>query len=73
MNYVYDDSDVPRGMRRACLVITLQSFMFGYVIACFNACLATGDNKSSTDCYNGTDDSCPEGSVYNDIDLSTSK
>eukprot|EP00981_Chlorochromonas_danica_P000930 scaffold223_cov248-Ochromonas_danica.AAC.2 len=31
----------------------------------------TGDNKKGSDCYDRTDSSCPPGTVYNDLNLST--
>jgi len=36
-----------------------------------NPALVTGDLKSASDCYDNTDSSCPEGSIYNDLQLST--
>ena len=41
-----------------------------------NACLALGGRGSPDACYNGDDDSnpnCPEGTIYNDLDLGKSK
>ena len=56
----------------ACLII-LPSFSFGYVFSCLNSCLVVGSNNSGGDCYNGSDSSCPAGTIYNDINLTTSK
>lgn len=65
---------IPRSMWIASIVVALQSFSFGYVFSCLNACLVTGtDNNSGSDCYHGTDSSCPDGTMYNDINLSLSK
>lgn len=71
MHDFLNDNVTPRSMKRACLVITGQSFLFGYIIASFNPCLATGDNSSGSDCFYGEDTTCPEGSVYNDMHLTT--
>lgn len=46
------------------------------MIAALNASLVTGDGDSASACYHDTDDSsdgCPPGTLYNDIQLSTSK
>jgi len=64
-------STIPTSMWFAALVVASQSFMFGYVFSCLNACLVTGDNNSGSDCFHGTDSSCPDGTIYNDINLST--
>lgn len=66
-----DDESIPMGMWKAAMLVAIQSFLFGYVYSCFNACLVTGDNKSGSDCYHGTDSSCPKGTVYNDLNLTT--
>lgn len=58
-------------MWQAAVLIASQSFLFGYCFSCLNACLVTGDNTSGKDCYDGTDSSCPAGTIYNDINLST--
>ena len=64
---------IPQSMWNAALLVALQSFSFGYVFSCLNACLVTGDNNSGSDCYHDSDSTCPEGSMYNDINLTTSK
>jgi hypothetical protein len=64
---------IPRSMWIASVLVALQSFSFGYVFSCLNACLVTGDNNSGSDCYHGDDSSCPDGTMYNDINLSLSK
>jgi hypothetical protein len=69
---VHSDT-IPFSMWRSALLITCQSFMFGYVFACLNSCLVTGDKNSASDCYNGEDSTCPKGTIYDDMDLSTSK
>ncbi|KAJ1435556.1 general substrate transporter [Ochromonadaceae sp. CCMP2298] len=58
-------------MWRAAFLIASQSFLFGFVFSCLNACLVTGDNNKGSDCFNNTDNSCPRGTMYNDINLST--
>lgn len=67
------EPSIPWGMKKACMAITIQSFLFGYLLACFNACLATGDNNSGSDCFEDKDSSCPQGTVYNDLDLTPGK
>ena len=57
-------------------LINMSSLMYGYVLVGFNACLAMGSRGNSSACYNGDDDwnpSCPEGSIYDDLNLTTSK
>lgn len=60
-------------MWRAALLVATQSFTFGYVFACLNSCLVTGDDNSGSDCYHNEDDSCPKGTIYNDMDLTTAE
>lgn len=55
------------------ILISFPSFLLGYSIVSFNPCLATGENNNGSACFDGSDTSCPPGSVYNDINLSTSK
>lgn len=52
------------------LCVTSQSFLFGYVFACINPCLVIGSAKNSQACYDGSN-SCPPGSIFRDLDLST--
>mmetsp|Transcript_13619 Transcript_13619/g.29914 ORF Transcript_13619/g.29914 Transcript_13619/m.29914 type:complete len:539 (-) Transcript_13619:2377-3993(-) len=63
--------EIPMSMWRAAFLIASQSFLFGFVFSCLNACLVTGDNNKGSDCFNNTDNSCPRGTMYNDINLST--
>jgi len=62
---------IPTAMWTSALLIASQSFLFGFVFSCLNACLVTGDNNNGSDCYNGSDSTCPKGTMYNDINLST--
>lgn len=64
---------IPTSMWTSALLIAMQSFLFGYVFSSLNPCLVTGDSNSGSDCFHGTDSSCPKGSIYNDINLSTCK
>lgn len=66
-------SSIPRSMWACALAISLQSFLFGYCFSSLNSCLLTGDNSSGSDCYHGKDSSCPTGTIYNDLNLNTSK
>jgi sugar porter (SP) family MFS transporter len=49
----------------------MQSFLQGYIFMALNPALVMGDLKSSSACYDGSDASCPVGSIYNDLQLST--
>eukprot|EP01036_Dinobryon_divergens_P025085 gene25085-33600_t len=53
------------------LLITVQSFLLGYSYTSLNSCLVTGDKNSANDCYTKADTTCPKGTIYNDINLST--
>ncbi len=66
-----EDEVIPAAMWRAALLVAIQSFLYGYVFSCFNSSLLTGDNNSGSDCFHGTDSSCPDGTVYNDLNLTT--
>ncbi len=68
-----ESAKIPFSMWRAALLITCQSFLFGYCFSCLNSCLVTGDKNSASDCYHGDDSTCPKGTIYNDMQLSTSK
>lgn len=61
---------IPFELWRGALLVCTQSFLFGYVFSCLNACLMTGDNNSGPDCYHNTDSSCPPGTIYNSFNLS---
>lgn len=65
------EEKTPAAMWSAALLITLQSFLFGYCFSALNPCLVTGDNNSGSDCYHGLDSTCPDGSIYNDLNLTT--
>lgn len=62
---------VSTSMWKAAFLVTIQSFLYGFVFSCFNSCLLTGDNNIGSDCYHKTDSSCPAGTVYNDLNLTT--
>jgi hypothetical protein len=55
----------------AALLITSQSFTYGYAFSSINPCLATGKADKASDCYHNADGGCPPGSIYNDVSLST--
>ena len=42
-----------------------------FVFSCLNSCLVTGDDNDSGKCSSGEDSSCPKGTIYRDIDMST--
>ena len=66
-----DKERIPFSMWKTALLIGQQSFLFGYCFSALNACLTTGDDNDGSHCYDGTDDTCPPGTIYNDINLST--
>jgi len=51
--------------------ITSQSFVFGFEISALNTSIVTGDAKKGSACFDGTDETCPVGSLYRDLNLST--
>jgi hypothetical protein len=65
-----NDESIPFNMYKTACLIALQSFMYGYCFSALNGCIVTGDDNSGSDCYNGTDSSCPKGTIYNQINLS---
>ena len=64
---------IPKFMWYTSLLIASQSFLFGFVFSCLNSCLVTGDDNDGNNCYDGSDSTCPKGTIYNDINLSTGK
>lgn len=52
-------------------VITLQSFLTGYSIVALNPAMVMGSSNSAEACYSGEDSTCPPGSIYRDIPLTT--
>mmetsp|Transcript_1782 Transcript_1782/g.2799 ORF Transcript_1782/g.2799 Transcript_1782/m.2799 type:complete len:518 (-) Transcript_1782:256-1809(-) len=69
-----DSTSIPIKMWIASLLVSLPSFLFGYVTAALNSCLITGDADSASKCFNDNDDgspSCPPGTIYNDVKLTT--
>lgn len=77
--YEYDEGEegrksadvIPARMWFAALLIALQSFSFGYVFSCLNACLVAGNDNDPHECIDGEDSSCPTGTIYRDIYLDT--
>jgi len=51
----------------------MPCFCVGLALASMNSCLVLGDDNDAKKCYNGEDDSCPRGTIYNDLDLSPLK
>lgn len=64
---------IPIAMWQVAILIALQSLSYGYVYSCLNACLVAGDDNKGGHCFDGSDDTCPPGTIYNDINLSLSK
>jgi len=65
------NAKIPASVWYATILICMQSFLQGYIFMALNPALVMGDLKSASDCYDGTDPSCPVGSIYNDLQLST--
>lgn len=66
-----DTQRITRPMWIAACLITCQSFVFGFEISALNTCIVTGVQKKGSSCYDGTDATCPAGSIYRDLNLST--
>ena len=69
-------SEIPWNMWRVVILINLTSIVYGYVMCAMNACLAVGNKGSGAACFNGDDDqnpSCPEGTLYDSLNLGKSK
>ena len=55
---------IPFAMWRAAFLISIPSFVHGYVVASLNACLVKGSADDADRCFNGDDDGsdrCPKG------------
>jgi len=52
-------------------LITAQSFVFGFEISALNTAIVTGDANSGSSCFDGSDKTCPKGSIYQILNLST--
>lgn len=63
---------IPAAMWKAAILIALQGFLYGYFFNALNGCIVTGDSGSGSDCYNNVE-SCPKGTVYNDINLTNGR
>ena len=70
---VTNGSIITPSMWFAAFLVALPSFSFGFVLSCLNACLVTGNKNDGADCYHGNDSSCPPGTIYDDLNLTTSK
>lgn len=69
------ESAITRRMWIATILIASQSFLFGYVFVSLNPCLELGPGNNPQACYNNDDNNgegCPIGTLYNDVNLSTS-
>ncbi len=62
---------IPSRVWYAAFFLCQQSFLMGYIFMALNPALVVGDMKQASACFNGTDPSCPVGSIYNDLNLST--
>ena len=51
-------------------LISSQAFVYGYSFAAINPCLALGSAADGGECFSHTS-TCPPGSIYNDMELST--
>jgi MFS transporter, SP family, galactose:H+ symporter len=64
-----EETTIPYSMWKAGLLVATQSFLFGFCFSSLNPCLVVGDDGASG-CFDG-DTSCPKGSIYRDLNLST--
>ena len=65
-----DTEIIPFNMWKTAFILTSQSFAFGYFYSCLNSCLVAGKNNDPSKCFSKPG-SCPNGSIYNDLDMST--
>ena len=62
---------IPPPLWLSIALITSQSFVFGFEISALNTAIVTGDEKKVSSCFDGSDTTCPAGSIYRDLNLST--
>ena len=62
---------IPRSVWVSTILICMQSFLQGYIFMALNPTLVMGDKNSQSSCLDGSDSSCPPGSIYQDLALST--
>lgn len=53
------------------ILVCLQAFLSGYIFAVLNSSTKTGNQNSAEACYDKSDNSCPVGTIHNDMQLST--
>jgi hypothetical protein len=70
-NATASDNRIPSSVWTATILICMQSFLQGYIFMALNPALVMGDAKSADACFNSSDASCPTGSIYRDLQLST--
>lgn len=68
---VQKTSSSKRHLYATVALATMQSFLMGYSFVVLNPALVSGNSNSSEACYNGEDPSCPPGSIYRSMLLST--
>lgn len=67
---------IPGSMMLTAILISLQSFQIGYAVSSLNSAIVTGDAHDPSRCYYHTDDaspSCPPGTIYRDLLLTTTQ
>jgi len=70
------DGQISQKLWIATFLTATPSFVFGFALAALNSCLVTGGGNSETKCFNSDDDDsdpCPIGTIYNDLDLNSTK
>jgi SP family facilitated glucose transporter-like MFS transporter 8 len=59
------------GLKVVVFLVCLQAFLSGYIFAVLNSSTKTGNQNSPEACYDHSDNSCPIGTIHNDMHLST--
>lgn len=63
---------VPTRLRSFATLVSVPSFLMGYVLASLNSCFVYGSSGSARACYNGDDDgspNCPPGTIFDTFDM----
>lgn len=63
-------SSISMNLWISAILVSSQSFLTGYFMASLNSCYALGDQNNGAACYNNLDETCPKGTIYNNINLS---
>jgi hypothetical protein len=57
------------------ILVSSQSYIFGYAFSSLNSCTLVGRSGVSSDCYrtSAAQSGCPTGSIYNDLSMTSSE